>query len=106
MNYKEVAEEIFNQLGGNRFAVMTGAKQFIALTKPGLRMKLPKNNSGANYLDITLQSNDLYEMRFYCLKLNSKTFETMFAEKAGFTDVYVESLQDVFTQITGLYTHL
>ena len=45
----QVAKEILNQLGGNKFIAMTGSKQFVA-GENYLAMKLTRNGSGANYL--------------------------------------------------------
>lgn len=48
-----VAETILQQLGGHRFTVMTGSKNYIA-DGNSLRMTLAKNHSKANRLTITL----------------------------------------------------
>ncbi|AXF77019.1 hypothetical protein AV903_14875 [Erwinia tracheiphila] len=40
---KEIAVEILNQLGGNKFIAMTGAKNFVWLENGGLIFKLPSN---------------------------------------------------------------
>ena len=58
-----VAREILNQLGGNKFRVMTGAKNFIDL-KNGIRMKIGRNKTNANWMEITLNSLDLYDVAF------------------------------------------
>ena len=44
-----VAEEILRQLGGNRFRVMTGAKNFSG-TDNSLRMRIGRNKTNANYM--------------------------------------------------------
>lgn len=95
----EIAQEILRQLGGQRFIVMTGSKQFLAL-KNGLSMKLTRNQSGANYLRITLTPMDTYKMEFLSLRGQSMK------AKAEFEDIYCDQLQDIFTQTTGLYTSL
>ena len=56
-----VAKEFLNQLGGNKFRVMTGAKNFMGFSE-GLVMKIGRNSSNSNYLKITLNSMDLYDM--------------------------------------------
>ena len=48
-----VAETILQQLGGHRFTVMTGSKNYIA-DGNSLRMTLAKTHSKANRLTITL----------------------------------------------------
>ena len=59
-----VPATILEQLGGRRFAVMTGSKDFVG-DGDTLRMSLARNSSGANRLEITLNGLDLYDMRFY-----------------------------------------
>ena len=78
MSNNIVAMEILKQLGGNRFLAMTGAKQ-LTYDDNSLNMKLSKNMSQANYLKITLNSLDTYDIRFYKVtggKMNMKTFES------------------------------
>ena len=58
-----VANEIYRQLGGNKFAVMTGAKNFIDLEN-GIRMKIGRNKTNHNWMEITLNSLDLYDVAF------------------------------------------
>ena len=96
----QIAQTILNQLGGNKFIVMTGSKNFVA-GENYLRMKLTRNKIKAQYLTITLNSMDTYNMCFFSVdkELNRTT-------KASIEDVYCDMLQDIFTQHTGLYTHL
>ena len=106
-----VADIILQQLGGNKFTVMTGSKNYLA-EENTLRMHLAKNKSGANRLRITLNWNDLYSLEFYRHipgKLNKNTLEytnDAVEAVAEFDDVYCDQLQSIFTQVTGLYTHL
>jgi len=99
------ANVLFRQLGGNRFRAMTGAKDFM---KDGnsLRMKIMKNNTGGNHLIITLNSNDLYDMRFESHRLNRKTYELTIKVKAEETNIPASNLQRVFTELSGLYTRM
>ncbi len=60
----EIANTILDQLGGNKFLAMTGANHLLADGNT-LRMTLPKNNSRANRLYITLDPDDTYTMRFF-----------------------------------------
>lgn len=96
----QIAQTILNQLGGNKFIVMTGSKNFVA-GENYLRMKLTRNKIKAQYLTITLNSMDTYDMCFFSVdkELNRTT-------KASIEGVYCDMLQDIFTQHTGLYTHL
>ena len=106
-----VADTILEQLGGHKFVVMTGSSHFVS-DKNTLRMKLAKNKSKANKLDITLNWDDTYTMRFYkytAPRLNKKTFEYVdekVVEVELFEGVYADMLQELFTQVTGMYTRL
>jgi hypothetical protein len=97
----EIAKTILQQLGGNKFIAMTGSKQFVAMEN-GLKMKLARNGSRANYLYIELNSMDLYNMSFY--KLNNKTLNLELVAKHE--NVYNDMLSDIFTEVTKLYTSL
>lgn len=92
----KIAEIIYQQLGGNRFAIMTGSKNFAA-GQYFLTMHLSKNHSKAKYLTIELQPNDTYTMRFMDKNTN---------EINVFEGVYCDQLQTIFTQVTKLYTSL
>lgn len=53
------------QIGGKRFAVMTGSRDFVDMGN-GLRMSLARNKTSANCLDIIYDAGtDLYNMRFF-----------------------------------------
>ena len=58
-----IANTILNQLGGNRFVAMTGAKNFVALEN-GIRFKIGRNKSKANTVKITVNGLDLYDIEF------------------------------------------
>lgn len=100
MSNLAVANEIKNQLGGNRFAVMTGAKNF-AGTENSLQFRI---GGGAkkkiSWVRITLMPDDTYKMEFFKIV----KFEAI--KVAEHTDVYCDMLQEIFTQETGFYTHL
>ena len=95
----EIAQTILSQLGGNRFAMMTGSKNFIA-GENSLSMKLSRNSSGANYLRITLTPMDVYKMEFISIR------GTSMKTKHEFDDIYNDQLVSVFESTTGLYTKL
>lgn len=107
----KTATIILNQLGGQRFIAMTGAKNFVS-DGDTLRMTLPKNMSKANRLYITLNGNDLYDMRFFRYtagRLSKKTWtytEDKITEIKTYSDVYCDQLQGLFTEVTGMYTRL
>ena len=107
----KVADIILEQLGGNKFVVMTGASHFISDGNT-LKMQLPRNFSKANRLDITLDVDDTYTMRFFKyipMKFNTKTFEfseEKIKEIKTIKGVYCDMLQEMFTEVTGMYTRL
>lgn len=99
-----IAQTILQQIGGRRFATMTGSRDFINMGN-GLRMSLSKNKTSANRLDITYDEGlDLYNMRFYRKTFSKKTFECKTKEIVGYEGVYCDMLEDIFTQVTGLHT--
>ena len=106
-----VAKEILVQLGGNKFIAMTGSKNLVS-DKNTLRMDLTRNKSGANKLFITLDVMDTYTMvfiKFSPFKINTKTGEITkekLREIQKIEGVYFDQLQSIFTETTGLYTHL
>lgn len=96
----KVAETILEQLGGNKFIAMTGCTNFTKIDENALGMKLKRNQSKANYLKITLNSMDLYDLVF--LRANVKGIKVMEEYKG----IYNDQLQEIFTQVTGMYTRL
>lgn len=108
-----VAKEIFKQLGGNQFAYITGAKNFLSSSgELWLSFRIGRNGSKANYVKITLTPMDTYTMEFKRVtmpRLNKKTLkfseykETLVAKREN---VYCDELQNVFTEITGLVTRM
>lgn len=97
-----IAETILEQLGGNKFRVMTGAKDFVATGK-GIRFRIPGKGfakNGINIISIELNSMDTYDMSFSRFRgSNIKLIESL-------NDVYAEDLQSVFKECTGLSTSL
>lgn len=114
-NTMAIAENIRMQLGGNRFTVMTGAKDFLA-TGNGLRFSIPRNKSKANRVEILLNGLDLYDIRFYRLAgprtvVNHKKGTVVFKPPVNetvreFHDIYCDQLEELFTEVTGMYTRL
>lgn len=92
-----VANTILDQLGGNKFAFMTGAKNFTTDGK-ALAFQIMRNASGGNRVKITLNENDLYDVEFGSIR----KFE--YKVKKSFTDIYSEDLVRIFEQTTKLYT--
>jgi hypothetical protein len=104
-----VAQTILSQLGGNKFLSITGAHSLVG-GDDFLRMKLRRNKSRANYLTITLMPDDTYTMRFwyYSEKFNMNTLEIKRTDKtiAEYDGIYFDQLQEIFTEVTGMYTRL
>lgn len=97
------AKTILEQMGGHRFAAMTGSKNFIDLGI-GLQMSLARNMTSANRLKVILDEvTDTYTMCFYRQSV-TKNFGIKVKEIAKFEGVYFDMLQSIFTQVTGLYT--
>lgn len=77
MSNPAVAQTILQQLGGNKFVVMTGAKDFV-YDDNSLRFRIPRNKSKANIVTVSLRGDDTYNMifrRYIMPKLNRKTWE-------------------------------
>ena len=110
---KEIMLSLYQQLGGHKFVVMTGSEFTGYMENESGNMeqiiKLSRNKSGADKLIVTYEEGkDVYSMRFIkSSKFNKRTFSFSETEEIYFTsDIYSELLQEVFTQVTGLYTHL
>jgi len=101
MSNKETANIILGQLGGgNRLAAMIGAKNFMN-DNGSLTFKWSsKAKNKANYVKVTLNENDLYNIKFYYIR------GTTIAERETFTDVYCGDLRHLFESTTGLYLSL
>ena len=106
-----IGQTIYEQLGGGRFAFITGAKKFLTHDN-WLSFRIGRNASKANYVRITLTPMDTYTVEFKRItmpRLSRKTWtyseykETLIAKREG---VYCDQLQDVFTEVTGLVTRM
>ena len=92
---------VLKQLGGNKFIAMTGAKDFVKdESKAMIGFKIGRNCSNINYVKITLNSMDLYDLEF----INIRKFKITVKNKVD--GVCCDQLQDIFTQYTGMETHL
>jgi hypothetical protein len=92
---------ILEQLGGNKFRVMTGAKNFVA---DGDAMLLFTIGGGAkskiNRVRVRIMPNDLYQMEFFAGRMLD------LRKVATVADVYADRLAAVFTEHTGFDTSL
>ena len=99
----EVANTILEQLGGHKFRVMTGARNFVA-TPNSLSFQLPGGGGfckdSINFVRITLTPADEYDIEF---ARNRAGRPTIVHHSKG---IYCDQLQEIFTKYTGLSTHL
>lgn len=96
-----VSRIILEQLGGSRFTAMTGAFSFSGGENDlSFRLRPSITRHRAFGMRITLQPNDLYRLEL--LKL--KEFAVVTIDERS--DVFVDSLQAAFTEITGFATSL
>lgn len=95
------AGTILTQLGGNKFIVMTGAKEFWRNDKTRqIGFKIGRNSESINHVRIKLNSMDTYDMEFLQVR------GTNIKVKSKAEGIYNDQLQSVFTKHTGMYTHL
>ena len=97
---KKQGAEILNQLGGNRFIMMTGAKHF-GVGREGLSFKIGKNSKQVNHIKIDYdRGRDLYNIKFdWVTKRGIKNKKTL-------KGIYADQLAKVFEKYTGMYTTL
>ena len=94
-------KQLLQQLGGNRFITMTGAKN-LAIDKPKneLHMKIGRNAKGVSHVRIRLSSMDLYDMEF--LQVRAGKIKIKSKEKG----VYADQLGKMFKKNTGMNVRL
>ena len=97
---KSQAQELLNQLGGNRFKAMVGAKDF-GIGSDGLHFKIGRNSKSISHIVIDYdRGKDLYNMKFLRVRMGKvKVVKQL-------KGIYADQLQNVFTRYTGLYTSL
>jgi hypothetical protein len=96
-----VADTILQQIGGNKFKAMTGAKH-LADHGNGLSFKLPARfaRDDINYCKITLTAADLYDVEYG--RLTGFDYEIV-KETTG---IFADQLRENFRDVTGLDTNL
>ena len=93
--------QTLQQLGGNRFIAMTGAKNLaVDKSKNELHMKIMRNAKGISHVRIRLTSMDLYDMEF--LQVRAGKIKIKSKEKG----VYGDQLAKMFKKNTGLNVRL
>ena len=96
----DVANEIYRTLGGNRFRVMTGAKNLTS-HEFALSMKIGRNKTNANFMIVELNGLDLYDVTFAKV---TKMGEMKSVRE--YNNVYNDMLVSLFESHTGMYTSL
>lgn len=128
---QQIANTILQQLGGNKFVAMTGAKQFVAIEN-GIRFRIGRNATRTNMMRITLRGDDTYKMEFIYIKTLANPYtllmkyigrgmDPMEAERKikqqtdssrqvqvlkEYDGIYCDQLQELFTDYTKLNTRL
>ena len=95
----KVANEILRQLGGDRFIIMTGAKNLVG-DDNSLSFKIMRNSNKITHVKIELHFMDTYDITFYNI------VGTNIKKRYTVHNIYFDQLQNVFTMHTGLDTHL
>lgn len=96
----QIAMTILEQLGGNRFMAMTGAKNLAFGDNGSLQFKIGRNAGKITNVVIELGASDLYTVKFY--KIRAAKCDLV-KELDG---VYADQLCKVFTSVTGMATSL
>lgn len=106
MSEKEIAETILQQLGGNQFCMMIGAKKpLVALGSNlerlggisiGFKARAAR---GIKCVKIELMPSDTYRVSFYGPAPKFSCIESR-------DNVYCDELQSLFEEVTCLATHL
>jgi hypothetical protein len=101
MEKAQIAGVIFRQLGGEKFQAMTGAKDLRVIDPIGLGFRLPwaTAKNGISFVSVYLTPMDDYTVTF----LKEGIRGGMVSTHDG---VYADMLQELFTEVTGLDTHL
>jgi hypothetical protein len=89
-----VANTIKAQLG-NKFAVMTGAKNWLGSDK-GLSFKIGRNAKGVTHVRVTLRPDDLYNVEFMACRGSSVK------SKGASMGIYAEQLAETIGAHTGM----
>ena len=96
---RNIAKNILQQLGGNKFIAMTGAKN-LGFTNNGLQMKIGRNSKGITHVIISLKSTDTYDVEFIKMRgVNRKVVKKL-------KGVYADQLGTMFKKYTGMNVRL
>lgn len=98
MNNIPIAKTIINQIG-DKALYMIGAKNLLAIDN-GLGFKIMRNAKGVNYIEIKLNSLDLYDIRYCYVSVKG------IKEIAVDNNYYADMLRGSIEKNTGLYIRL
>lgn len=102
---QEIAKTILAQLGGNKFAAMTGARSFSSGNR-SLGMRLPRTPKGC-FTGLRIELTDMDDYRLVFLKQAGSFAKGDFRiVEHEVTGIYCENLADAFEDATGLRTKL
>lgn len=94
----QIASTILEQIGGNQFRMMTGAKGFVALDG-GLLFRLnARSAKGVTHVRIVLDPSDTYTVTFYGQKSTGG--------EVVYDSTYCDQLRGLFEDVTGLRTSM
>lgn len=95
-------EIILQQMGGSRFMAMTGAYNFISSGDYCLQFRF-RGCRKYNWCKITLNAGNLYDVEFSQIGTTPHFVER---NAIRYENIYASELQNLFTSVTGLDTHL
>lgn len=94
-----IANEILNQLGGYRFIVMTGSRDFVS-GNDSLTFRLPTRMAKGNHVRITLTGRDDYTIELFRIR-------DFTPHPVGKSEgVMCDGLKRAFSEVTGLAVSL
>lgn len=94
-----IAQQIYAQLGGRAFSMMTGAKNFVDHGN-GLGFRIGRNAGRANHILVTLTPADLYDVEFSASSVRGHN------RVALVEGVFVDQLKPIISEQTGLALEL
>jgi hypothetical protein len=113
---KQIALQTLEHMGANKFLVMTGSKIKYHDDKGALTFSLTKNKLKAQYLKVSVNGLDLYDMVFTkVVKIYDSEMKVLGVSMVKdykivvikeIKDIYFDQLQKIFTIETGLDTSL
>lgn len=98
----DVGKTIIEQIGGNKIRVMWGIVSFmLSGEKPELSFRFKaKAKNKSNYVKITLNGHDLYDVEF------GRIYANKYTVISTHEDIYAEDLKYLLFNETQLYTSL